>query len=46
MSPSELLDIVSAASAQGADLSLSGAGKVILSGSAKMAATAGWLFGY
>lgn len=46
MLPSELLDIVSAASAQGADLSLSGAGKVILSGGAKMAATAGWLFGY
>ena len=46
MLPSELLDIVSAASAQGADLSLSGAGKVLLSGGTKLAATAGWLFGY
>lgn len=46
MLPSELLDIVSAASAQGADLSLSGASKVLLSGGTKLAATAGWLFGY
>lgn len=46
MLPSELLDIVSRASAQGADLSLSGAGKVLLSGGTKLAATAGWLFGY
>ena len=46
MKASEILDIVSAATGQAADLSLSGAAKAVISLESKVIGTAAWLLGY